>query len=208
MTQPERYALAGIGLGCAVLGLKALAWRVTGSAALYSDALESIVNVAAGVVALAALHFAARPADANHPYGHGKAEFFAAVIEGALIVVAAGADLLRSLDRLAHAARVRRVPVVGIALSGIATVINGVWAWALLLAGKRLRSATLQADCRHLLADVVTTVGIAPWLREACGADRHAPTGPADRRRDRGLRFVVGRLVDRRLRWRIVGRGA
>src|ERR1700721_1313885 len=91
MTEAERYALVGIGMGSVVLGMKALAWWVTGSAALYSDALESIVNVAASLVALGALHFAARPADANHPYGHDKVEFFAAVIEGVMIVIAAGA---------------------------------------------------------------------------------------------------------------------
>ncbi len=72
-----------------VLGLKSAAWWITGSAALYSDALESTVNVAASLIAWAALRFAARPADANHPYGHEKAEFFAAVVEGVLIVVAA-----------------------------------------------------------------------------------------------------------------------
>ena len=89
MTAGERFALGSIGLGCLVLGLKSLAWWLTGSAALYSDALESIVNVAASAVALVALRFAARPADAKHPYGHDKAEFFSAVIEGVMIVIAA-----------------------------------------------------------------------------------------------------------------------
>src|SRR3954454_13750878 len=89
MTSGERFALATLAVGCSVLGLKSVAWWLTGSAALYSDALESIVNVAASVVAWAALRLAARPADTNHLYGHDKAEFFSAVIEGALIVVAA-----------------------------------------------------------------------------------------------------------------------
>src|SRR5450631_2626445 len=88
MTAGERYALGSIVLGCLVLGLKGTAWWLTGSAALYSDALESTVNVAASLIAWSALRFAARPADANHPYGHDKAEFFAAVIEGVLIIVA------------------------------------------------------------------------------------------------------------------------
>src|SRR5579862_9723268 len=89
MTTGERYALGSLLAGCVVLSLKAASWWLTGSAALYSDALESIVNVAASLIAWGALRFAARPADANHPYGHDKAEFFAAVIEGVLIVVAA-----------------------------------------------------------------------------------------------------------------------
>jgi cation diffusion facilitator family transporter len=160
MTSGERYALGGIGLGCLVLGLKTLAWRLTGSAALYSDALESIVNVAASAVALIALRFAAMPADANHPYGHDKAEFFAAVIEGVMIVVAAGA-IFDEAWHAWHTPRVFSSPAQGIALSAIATLINGVWAWVLLRAGKRLRSATLHADGRHLVSDVVTAGGVA-----------------------------------------------
>ena len=89
MSRAERIAAGSIAIGCLVLAMKAVAWWITGSAALYSDALESIVNVAASLIALAALRFAAIPADANHPYGHDKAEFFAAVIEGVLIVIAA-----------------------------------------------------------------------------------------------------------------------
>jgi cation diffusion facilitator family transporter len=159
MTSGERYALGGIGLGCLVLGLKTLAWWLTGSAALYSDALESIVNVAASAVALIALRFAARPADDNHPYGHDKAEFFAAVIEGVMIVVAAGA-IFNEAWHAWHTPRVFSLPVLGIALSAIATLINGVWASVLLRAGKRLRSATLHADGRHLISDVVTASGV------------------------------------------------
>src|SRR6195952_5167948 len=89
MTRAERIAIGSMVAGCLVLGLKGFAWWLTGSAALYSDALESIVNVAASLIAGTALRFAARPADANHPYGHDKAEFFAAVVEGVLIIVAA-----------------------------------------------------------------------------------------------------------------------
>ena len=89
MGKAERIAAGSIGIGVLVLAMKGVAWWITGSAALYSDALESTVNIAASVVALIALRFAARPADANHPFGHDKAEFFAAVIEGVLIVVAA-----------------------------------------------------------------------------------------------------------------------
>jgi cation diffusion facilitator family transporter len=160
MTSGERFALGSIAVGCVVLGLKSLAWRLTGSVALYSDALESIVNVAASAVALAALRFAARPADANHPYGHDKAEFFSAVIEGVMIVIAA----LSIFDEAWQAWRTPQtfsLASQGIALSIVATVLNGVWAWVLLRTGKRLRSATLDADGRHLVSDVVTSCGVA-----------------------------------------------
>jgi cation diffusion facilitator family transporter len=160
MTSRERFASVSIALGCLVLGLKGLAWWITGSAALYSDALESIVNVAAGGVAFAALRFAARPADANHPYGHDKAEFFAAVIEGVMIVIAA----LSIFDEAWQAwwePRALGFPAQGIALSAVATLINGVWAGVLLRAGRRHRSPTLHADGRHLLADVVSASSVA-----------------------------------------------
>jgi cation diffusion facilitator family transporter len=159
MTSRERFALGSIALGCLVLGLKSLAWWLTGSVALYSDALESIVNVAASAVALGALRFAARPADANHPYGHEKAEFFSAVIEGVMILIAA----LSIFDEAWHAWRTPRtfsLAGLAIALSAAATVINGVWAWVLIRAGKRLRSATLDGDGRHLVSDVVTSCGV------------------------------------------------
>src|ERR1700749_2447926 len=126
MTSAERYALGSLAAGCLVLAMKAEAWWITGSAALDSDALESTVNVAASVIALVALHFAAIPADANHPYGHDKAEFFAAVIEGVLIVVAA-------LSIFQHAwftwqpPRSLAMPVAGIVLNGAATLLNAVW---------------------------------------------------------------------------------
>jgi cation diffusion facilitator family transporter len=160
MTSGERFALGTIAIGCLVLGLKGAAWWLTGSAALYSDALESTVNVAAGLIALLALHFAAIPADANHPYGHDKAEFFAAVIEGVLITVAA----LLIFDQAWKAwlnPRTLETPLRGIALNAAATVLNAVWSSVLITVGKRLRSPVLSADGRHLLADVVTSVGIA-----------------------------------------------
>jgi cation diffusion facilitator family transporter len=160
MTSAERFALGTIAIGCLVLGLKGAAWWLTGSAALYSDALESTVNVAAGLIALFALHFAAIPADANHPYGHDKAEFFAAVIEGVLITVAA----LLIFEQARQAwlnPRTLEMPLRGIALNAAATVLNAVWSSVLIAAGRRLRSPALSADGRHLLADVVTSVGIA-----------------------------------------------
>ena len=160
MTTGERYALGSIVAGCLVLGLKGAAWWLTGSAAFYSDALESIVNVAAGLIALIALRFSAIPADANHPYGHDKAEFFAAVIEGVLITVAA-LLIFEQAWRAWLDVRTLEAPLQGIALNVVATVINAVWSWVMVRAGRHLRSPALTADGRHLLADVVTSVGIA-----------------------------------------------
>ena len=160
MTSAERYALGSIGLGCVVLALKGLAWWLTDSVALYSDALETIVNVAASTVALMALRFAAMPADANHPYGHDKAEFFAAVVEGVMIVIAA-LSIFNEAWHAWHEPHTFAVPALGLALSAIATVINAVWAWVLIRAGKRLRSMALEADGRHLVSDVVTSFGVA-----------------------------------------------
>jgi cation diffusion facilitator family transporter len=163
MTSSQRFALGSLGAGCVVLGLKGAAWWVTGSAAFYSDALESTVNVVASIVAWGALRFAARPADANHPFGHDKAEFFAAVIEGVMIVVAATQIFAEAWHSLWHL-RPIGMPVAGIGLNAVASVINGVWSWVLLAAGRRLRSPALEADARHLLADVVTSVGIVAGI--------------------------------------------
>jgi cation diffusion facilitator family transporter len=163
MTHAERFALGSMAAGCLVLGLKGAAWWLTGSAALYSDALESTVNVAASLIALVALRFAARPADANHPYGHDKAEFFAAVIEGVLITVAA-LLIFHEASQSLWQPRPLDAPLPGIALNAAATVINAVWSSVLIAAGKRLRSPTLSADGRHLLTDVVTSVGIATGM--------------------------------------------
>jgi cation diffusion facilitator family transporter len=161
--QAERIAAGSIAIGVAVLALKLAAWQVTGSAALYSDAVESVVNVAASAIALFALRLAAKPADANHPYGHDKAEFFAAVIEGVLIVVAA-------LTILDHVWRVWRhptpiqAPLLGLALNGASTLLNLLWGMLLVRSGRRLRSPALAADGRHLIGDVVTSVGVLAGL--------------------------------------------
>src|SRR3954454_13246698 len=139
MTSGERFALGSLCAGSTVLALKGAAWWLTDSAALYSDALESIVNVAASLIAWMALRFAARPADANHPYGHDKAEFFAAVIEGVLIVVAALLIFNEAWDAFRHP-HVIMAPLPGLGLNAVATLINGGWSFMLLAAGGRLRS--------------------------------------------------------------------
>ncbi|MDA8249984.1 MAG: cation diffusion facilitator family transporter [Rhodospirillales bacterium] len=159
MTQAQRIAGGSIGVGLVVLGLKTAAWHVTGSAALFSDAAESVVNVAAAVVALAALRFAARPADANHPYGHDKAEFFAAVIEGVLIVLAAVVILDHAWQAYRHPVPLA-APLPGLAMNAASSVLNAVWATVLLRRGHALRSAALRADGHHLMTDVITSAGV------------------------------------------------
>lgn len=142
-----------------VLGLKAAAWWVTGSAALYSDALESIVNVVASVLAFGALRVSALPADANHPYGHDKVELFSAVVEGGLIVVAAG-SIFEHAWATWHALRPLEMVGEGLVLNALATVLNGAWSWLLIRTGRRLRSPALVADGQHLMTDVVTSAGV------------------------------------------------
>ena len=159
MTQAERIAAGSIAVGLIVLALKGAAWLLTGSAALYSDAAETVVNVAAAIIALLALRFAAKPPDANHPYGHDKAEFFAAVIEGVLIVVAALVILQHSWQAYLHPAPLES-PLLGMGLNALSTIINLAWALVLLERGKKLRSPALRADAHHLISDVVTSAGV------------------------------------------------
>ncbi len=159
MTQASRVAAGTIVLGVVVLGLKLAAWWVTGSAALFSDAAETVVNVAASVVAWYAIGLAAKPADANHPYGHDKAEFFSAVVEGVLIVVAALVILQHAWHSYLNPAPIEAAGL-GMGLNAASTVLNAGWAWLLFQQGRKHRSTALRADAHHLLADVVTSVGV------------------------------------------------
>ena len=159
MNRTMRIAAGSIAIGLAVLALKAAAWRVTGSAAFYSDALETVVNVAASAIALAALGVAARPADRNHPYGHDKAEFLAAVVEGVLIVVASVSILQHACHTWCHPAPLS-APTLGIALNIAATMVNALWAAVLFRAARTARSPALAGDARHLMGDVVTSIGV------------------------------------------------
>ena len=168
MGRTQQIAGFSIVLGAGVLALKTGAWWLTNSAALFSDALESTVNVAAAVIALVALRFAERPADANHPYGHQKAEFFAAVVEGVLIIVASLAILQHAWATWRNPAPLA-APWQGLALNALAALLNAGWGTVLLRAGRRSRSMTLRADGQHLWADVVTSaalltgLGLALW---------------------------------------------
>lgn len=159
MNRATTLAVGSVVVAIAVLALKAVAWWLTGSVALLADALESIVNVAAAAAALAAVSFSARPADANHPYGHAKAEYFSAVLEGALIIVAALLILHQAWGAFL-APRAPEQAKLGLAISAVATAINGIWATHLMRRGRAMRSPALVADAHHLWSDVVTSAGV------------------------------------------------
>lgn len=159
----RRLAFWGIPLSVAVMGLKMLAWYVTGSVALLSDGLESTVNVVAAVIAWMVVGYAAKPADADHPFGHYKAEYFSAVTEGVLIVVAALLIVQEAIGALA-APVLPETPVLGLAINSGAAVINAVWAFVLIRAGRTHRSPALTADGKHIISDVVTSAGVLVGL--------------------------------------------
>ena len=153
--------LAGgsIVVGIVVLTLKSLAYVMTGSVALLSDAIESIVNVATAIAAFIAIRLSAKPADAEHPYGHHKAEYFSAVLEGVLIVIAAVA-ILREAYFAFLSPRNLDAPWLGLAVNGAALAINAGWSWVLIRQGRARRSPALEADGRHLLTDVISSIGV------------------------------------------------
>ena len=159
MDRSQKAALASVAVGLAVLGLKFVAFWVTGSVALYSDALESTINVVAASAAFVALRVSGRPADADHPYGHHKAEYFSAVFEGVLVVVAA-LSILREAYQGFLAPEPLDAPLLGLAINGVASAINAVWGWFLLRWGRAWRSPALVADGRHVLTDVWTSAGV------------------------------------------------
>jgi cation diffusion facilitator family transporter len=157
--EAQRIALGSIAIGIAVLGLKFAAYLFTGSVALYSDALESTINVVAACVALFALRLSAKPADAKHPYGHQKVEYLAAVFEGALILVAAMA-VFHAAWGAWHNPRAVSHNALGYGLNVLAGVLNGAWCWLLITRGRTLRSPALVADGQHLLTDVISSLGV------------------------------------------------
>jgi len=155
----ERFAWLSVAAAIATIGLKTLAWWLTGSVGLLSDALESIVNLAAALLALTMLRLAASPPSEEHPYGFSKAEYFAAGIEGALIVLAAAGILATAIPRLLHPEPLE-APILGLGISAAASLINLGTAIVLLRVGKRHESITLEADGRHLMTDVWTSAGV------------------------------------------------
>lgn len=153
------FAWLSIAAALLTIGLKTYAYHVTGSVGLLSDAMESLVNLVAAMVALIMLSIAARPADAGHPFGHGKAEYFASGFEGALILVAAGGIAWAAFERWQHPQPLQSIDI-GMAVSAAAAVVNLVVALILLKAGRQYNSITLEADGHHLLSDVWTTAAI------------------------------------------------
>ena len=166
---PQQWMRVSLAVALAVLALKTLAWALSGSVGLMSDALESGVNVAAALFGVLMLRLAAQPADAGHPFGHGKAEYFSSALEGALIVVAAAAIFWTAVPRLRHP---HPLPPLGVALmlSLASSLLNGLLAWLLLGAAREHRSLALEADAQHLLAVVWTSVGVIAGLAAAWAA--------------------------------------
>jgi cation diffusion facilitator family transporter len=153
------YAVVSIVAALVTIGLKFGAYLLTGSVGLFSDAAESVVNLVAAVTALWALTLAARPPDEEHAFGHNKAEYFSSGLESALILIAAGWIAATAVPRLFEPEPLQNVGV-GLAVTLVAAAINGGVALLLMRAGRRLRSITLEADARHLLTDVWTSVGV------------------------------------------------
>jgi cation diffusion facilitator family transporter len=169
----SRFAWLSIGTGIVVFGLKLYAYFLTDSVGLLSDALESTVNIVAAVVALVALKAAARPGDERHHFGLSKAEYFSALFEGLMILIAAGLIMFTAIPRFLDPQPLEDLGI-GLVISGIATVLNFVVATILMRAGLKHRSIVLQADSKHLMTDVWTSggvivavllVGATGWLR-------------------------------------------
>lgn len=156
---PRSYMLLSVAAAVATILLKTLAWRLTGSVGLLSDAMESGVNLVAAIGAFWALTLAAKPADRRHPYGHFKAEYFSSGLESVLIVVAAFAIIHAAIGRLQDPQPLEELGI-GLAISLAATALNALVAWLLLKAARRFDSITLRADAHHLLTDVWTSAGV------------------------------------------------
>jgi cation diffusion facilitator family transporter len=160
---PRRLMWASVGVALVTIALKTLAWWLTGSVGLLSDAMESVVNLAGATFGLAMVTVAARPADADHPYGHHKAEYFSSGFEGVLIIVAALAILWAAVGRLWAPQPLEQLGW-GLALSVGSSVLNGGLAWVMLRAARIHRSMALEGDARHLFTDVWTSVGVVLGL--------------------------------------------
>lgn len=154
-----RYAWLSIAAAVVTISLKTGAYALTGSVGLLSDAIESVVNLLAGIMALSMLTIAARPPDESHAYGHGKAEYFSSNTEGVLILVAAAGIAVTAIERLFNPREIEQVGI-GLTVSVIASLVNFVVSRILLKAGKEHKSITLEADAHHLMTDVWTSVGV------------------------------------------------
>lgn len=155
----RRFAWLSIAAAVATIALKALAYLLTGSVGLLSDALESFVNLAGALMALAMLSLAARPPDANHAYGHGKAEYFSSGVEGGLILIAAVSIAVAAVDRLLHPRPLEQLGL-GLTISVVASLVNFGVSVVLMRAAKQYDSITLRANAHHLMTDVWTSAGV------------------------------------------------
>jgi len=154
-----RWAWLSVGAAVVTIAMKTVAYLLTGSVGLLSDALESVVNLVAAVLALIAISAAARPADAKHHFGHGKAEYLSAGAEGVMIIIAAGLIVYAAIDRLISPRPLEDLGI-GLAITLVATAVNGVVGVILLRQGRRHRSMALVADGKHLMTDVYTSIGV------------------------------------------------
>ncbi|MGB7961738.1 MAG: cation diffusion facilitator family transporter [Propionicimonas sp.] len=159
----ERFLWLALGTAIVILAIKIAAAALTNSIGLWSDALESTVNVVAAFVALWALRLSSKPADHNHDFGHGKAEYVSAGVEGSMIFVAAGAIIIGAVMRFIRPAELEQLGL-GLLMSTLATSLNLAVGLVLIRAGRAHRSITLEADGRHLLTDVWTSVGVLVGL--------------------------------------------
>ena len=160
---PQRLLWASIAVAVITITLKTLAWYVTDSVGLLSDAMESFVNLASAIFALMMVTIAQRPADVDHPYGHHKAEYFSSGFEGILIVGVAGGIIWAAVSRLLEPQPLQELGW-GLTLSIISSALNGLLAWAMFRSAKVHRSIALEADARHLVTDVWTSAGVVAGL--------------------------------------------
>jgi cation diffusion facilitator family transporter len=160
---PRTLLKISIAVALLTIGLKTSAWLLTDSVGLLSDAMESLVNLASAMFALAMVTIAARPADEDHPYGHHKAEYFSSGFEGILIIVAALGIIWAAVDRLLTPQPLQSLGW-GLVLSLVSSALNGLLAWAMFASAKVHRSIALEADAKHLVTDVWTSVGVVLGL--------------------------------------------
>ena len=161
--QARAYLKLSVAVALVTIALKSAAWWWTGSVSLAADALESLVNLAGAVFALAMVTLAAQPPDEGHPYGHHKAEYFSSGFEGILIIAAAIGIFWGAVDRWRHPEPLNAVGM-GIALAVVSSALNGALAWAMLRKAREVRSVALEGDARHLITDVWTTAGVVIGL--------------------------------------------
>ncbi|MEK7597739.1 MAG: cation diffusion facilitator family transporter [Patescibacteria group bacterium] len=158
-TSLTKFAWFSIFTAIITISLKSIAYFLTGSVGLLSDALESLVNLTAAIIALTMLKIAEQPPDKEHRYGHSKAEYFASVMEGLLIFIAAIAIIISAIGRIIHPKIIEQA-FLGLGISVIASVINYIVAQKLLKVGKTYHSISLEADGHHLMTDVITSIGV------------------------------------------------